>query len=188
MLDVIVATTTCQPRARCEYGAAAAARWSRMRMRAVAGSSKSFSDGVGNVVNFSHAFFGLMMHLRSPAPAQASAATTAACRLQSQSQSQSRSRLQLSSKNAATCKRQQLEKAIVTVYSFNVNYKNKQQLTQGSSSSCSFQFPATSCQLRPSQSTIFGFEFLCTPSNYARFPMRSFCLRKILYFLHTIFF
>lgn len=28
-------------------------------------SWKPFSDGVGNVVNFSHAFFGLMMHLRS---------------------------------------------------------------------------------------------------------------------------
>lgn len=119
------------------------------------------------------------MHLRSPAPTSiptpASSSSCICCQVKCCDVEQ------------FPGKRQQLEKAIVTVNSFNVNYKNKQQLQH-----------RLQLQFRPSQSSIFGFGFfLCTtPSNYARFPTVAFVKGKyfifyirflFLFFFYSIF-
>lgn len=165
MLDVIVATTTCQlshgcARVHCiEYGAAAIARvgagaragGSRMR----SWSWKPFSDGVGNVVNFSHAFFGLMMHLRSQ-HRRSSSNNNPYYGPNSSSSSAFPSAVKW---NAATCNGNNLRKQ-------SLQFTVLMSITKTNSS-----WHTAPSRLWPIyHSTMFGFRVLCTPNNYARFP------------------
>lgn len=148
-------------------GAGAVAGGSRMWSQ----SWKPFSDGVGNVVNFSHAFFGLMMHLRSQHRRSSSSSSNSNPYYDPNSSSISCSALPSAVKwNAATCNGSRAS-------GNNLRKQSLQFTVLMSITKTNSSWHTVPSRLWPIyHSTILGFGVLCTPNNYARFPTISISL------------